>query len=440
MLMHDYPQMTDEFPGPESLRLHNEELPLYTRGHPAQETYLPLAFVSGHRTYLIDADGKKYIDFCAGLAVPCGHRFPPVVKAVQKACDQLDACDEYTHPYRAKLLKVLADTFPGQLGHVQFYSSGTEAVEAGLRFVRAVSGKDEFLAFHGSYHGKTLGSKSLASMKLHDGFRATGFYRAPYANCYRCAYRLRYPECELHCVSHLKEIIEQQGTGRLAGIVVEPIQGAAGVIVPPRPYLQKLQELCREFGALLMLDEILTGLGRTGMMFAFQHYQVTPDVVAIGKGLGNGMPITAVLLDIRHRDQTRHVGGGTTYGGNPISCAAAVQTLTSMSDAQLTMRAKTIGNIMMQRLRRIMSRSKSVGDVRGLGCLAAVEFVRDKVTKEPAVSVASKVYREACRRGLLTAPIGNVLRLTPPLVVTERTVNQAMNILEKAILQIEQGS
>ncbi len=408
----------------------------YITGSNIRERLLPIYFESGHGEYLVDIEKRKFLDFSAGLGAPCGHCYEPIVRATQRACEQLQACDNYPNVYRAALTSTIAAIYPGELGGVQYYSSGTEAVEAGLRFMRAISGSDEFLSFFGAYHGKTVGSVSLAAMEGYDGARKEGCFKAPYAHCYRCSYKSKYPDCGLYCVEALRESIRQHSRGKFAGIVVEPVQGAGGVIVPPNEYLSSLRELCDEFGVLLMVDEVLTGLGRTGTMFAFEQSKIVPDIVIIGKGLGNGIPITAVLVDEKHRKKIAHIDGGTTYGGNPVSCAAAIATITEISNNGLLRRASYIGNVLIQLLQSLKQKYRWIGDVRGLGCLVAIEFVRSRETKEPYPELARDVYRLACKKGLLTTPIDNIIRLTPALMVKEESLSDAVSILEEVLEDI----
>jgi 4-aminobutyrate aminotransferase len=420
-----------------SLKTHEREATLYIKGSPAQETLLPLTLVAGSGEWVFDADGREYLDFAAGLLVPCGHAFEPVVAAVRCACGELEACEDYTNPYRAELGESLKGIFPDSLGGVQYYSSGTEAVEAGLRLMRAISGRDGFVGFHGSYHGKTLGAAAVAGMKAWNDTRPTSFAQVPFC----CVGPEESAIADVHVAQCLDELHRELDAGtpdHIAGVVIEAIQGGAGVRIPPLAFLLGVQELCRAYGVLLMVDEVFTGMARTGSFFAYQQFGMDPDLVAVGKGLGNGFPITAILVHDRHADSVREVEGGTTYGGNPVSCAAAVQTLASVVEEGLPERAASTGEafrVGLEPLRQVAG----VADVRTMGCLAAIEFA-DASSAGQGEAHASAVYESCCQRGLLTTPRGSTLRLSPPLMVSDASRQRAVEIVGEVVRSVCESS
>ncbi len=416
-----------------SRKTHEREAALYIKGSPAQETLLPLTLVSGSGERVFDADGREYLDCAAGLLVPCGHAFEPVVSAVRRACGELEACEDYTSPYRAELGELLKSVFPGSLGGVQYYSSGTEAVEAGLRLMRAISGRDGFVGFHGSYHGKTLGAAAVAGMKAWNDTRPAGFVQVPFC----CNGWKDSATTESHvaqCLDEVRRELDAGGSDHIAGVVIEAIQGGAGVRVPPRSFLLGVQELCRTYGVLLMVDEIFTGMARTGSFFAYEQFGLDPDVVAVGKGLGNGFPITAILVHDRHADSVRGVEGGTTYGGNPVSCAAAVQAVNSVIEEGLSQRAASTGEAFQVGLEPLLQVA-GVADVRTAGCLAAIEFA-DAASVGEGEARAKVAYESCCQLGLLTTPRGSNLRLAPPLMVSDASRQRAVEIVVEVVRRV----
>lgn len=424
-------------PGPKSLEFHSRASH-YMKGYSGQARLFPVAFESGWGYTLTDVDGNLYLDFSSGIYVTgCGHSHPKIVKEIQEMVGTLMNCHDFTTPVKAELLEKLVEVLPGDLSGVQFYSDGTPAVEAGLRAARAATEGLEFVSFWKDFHGKTLGSVSLALMSPDKGMRATGFFLAPRPNCYRCPFKMEHPSCNLYCAEFVEKVIDEETTGRLAAIVLEPVQGWAGSIFPPSGFIPRLREICERRGVLLFLDEILTGMGRTGAWFSCEHYDVVPDVMTVGKGLGNGFPVTAMVVREKYKDSLEKISASSSYGGNPMACAAALATIEVIEEEKLLENAKRIENVVINRLERMKSDHPTVGDIRGKGCLFGIELVKDKDTKEPFDDAGKLVYQKAFQKGLAWIPAGHILRMSPPLIMPPHMADKGMDILEEALIEAE---
>jgi len=424
-------------PGPRSQEFHSRASK-YMKGYSGQALLFPVVFKSGWGYTLTDVDGNVYLDFSSGIYVTgCGHSHPKITREIQEMVGTLMNCHDFTTPVKTELLERLVEILPGNLSGVQFFSDGTPAVEAGLRAARATTGKLEFISFWRDFHGKTLGSVSLALMSPDKGLRAPGFFLAPRPDCYRCPFNMESPSCNLFCADFLEKIIDEETTGRLAAIVMEPIQGWAGSIFPPPGFIPRLREICDKRGVLLFLDEILTGMGRTGAWFACEHYKVVPDIMTIGKGLGNGFPVTAMVVKEEHKDFLEKISASSSYGGNPVACAAALATIKVIQEEKLLENAKRIENVVMNRLEKMKKEHAIVGDVRGKGCLFGIELVKDKDTKEPFEQAGKLVYQRAFQKGLAWIPAGHILRMSPPLIIPPDMADKGMDILEEALGEVE---
>jgi len=349
---------------------------------------------------------------------------------------------DFTTPIKMELLEKIASITPGEGEHkltgVQFYDSGTTAVEAGLRVMRTAMHKSEFISFHRDFHGKTMGAVSLARMDMSQGLRAPGFFLVPRGYCYRCEFRQKYPDCGLMCVDYIRTVIKEETSGRVAGIVLEPIQGWAGTVVPPDGWIQKIRALCDELDIMMMADEVLTGMGRTGKMFAMDHWNTVPDVMTLGKGFGNGFPVTAMLVSEKYKHVVERISASTSYGGNPMACAAALASIQVIEEEQICERAEHLGDILMRRMVEMKERYPIIGEVRGKGCLLGIELVKDRATKEPFEEAGQMVYQKAFRKGLAWIPAGHILRMSPPLIMDDDIALKAMDIIEESIYETQE--
>jgi len=346
-------------------------------------------------------------------------------------------CHDFTTPIKMKLLEKLAAITMGDLNGIQLYDSGTTAVEAGLRTMRAATGNFEFISFHRDFHGKTMGAVSLSRVDGTQGMRAPGYFLVPRPYCYRCAFKLKYPQCNLHCVDYIRTVITEETSGRVAGIVLEPIQGWAGSVVPPDDFMPRLRKLCDEYKMLLMADEVLTCMGRTGKMFCMEHWDVVPDVMTLGKSFGNGFPVTAMLVSARYKEVLEKISASTSYGGNPMACAAALASIEVIEEEDLCRRSAELGDFLLKRMHKMKDTYKIIGDVRGKGCLLGIELVKDRETKEPFPEAGRMVYQKAFGKGLAWIPAGHILRMSPPLIMEEKVAGKAMDIIEESISETE---
>jgi 4-aminobutyrate aminotransferase-like enzyme len=443
--VREVPHLVIEPPGPKSQEVHARAAK-YMKGYSSQVRLFPVAFESGKGCTLTDVDGNVYIDFSSGIYVTgLGHCHPKVTEAVQKAAGELMNAHDFTTPIKMQLLEKLAGITMGtgqkKLTGMQLYDSGTTAVEAGLRLCRAATGKLEFISFHRDFHGKTLGAVSLARLDVSQGLRAPGFFLAPRAYCYRCEFRQQYPDCNLLCADYIRTVIREETSGRVAGIVLEPVQGWAGSVVPPDGWIQRIRQICDEFGIMMLADEVLTCMGRTGKMFAMENWNTAPDVMTLGKGFGNGFPVTAMLVAEEHKEIIEKISASTSYGGNPMACAAALASIEVIEQENLCERAAHLGDLLMKRMKPWEQKYAIVGEVRGLGCLLGIELVKDKATREPAEKAGQLVYQKAFRNGLAWIPAGHILRMSPPLIMDDDLAMKALDIIEEAIreTQVELG-
>lgn len=435
------PHLVTPPPGPQSRQMHTRAA-RYMKGYSSQVRLFPVVFKSGKGVTLTDVDGNTYIDFSSGIYVTgLGHCHPKVTEAVQKAAGELMNAHDFTTPIKMRLLEKMAEIAPGigarKLTGMQFYDSGTTAVEAGLRVMRAATGKSEFISFHRDFHGKTMGAVALARIDPSQGLRAPGFFLVPRGYCYRCEFGLTHPGCNLRCVDYIRTVIREETAGRVAGIVLEPIQGWGGSVVPPDGWIQKIRALCDEYGIMLMADEVLTCMARTGKLFAMEHWNTVPDVTTLGKGFGNGFPVTAMMVAEERKEAIEKISASTSYGGNPMACAAALASLEVIEEEHLCERAAHLGDILLKRMKEMEKRYAIIGEARGLGCLLGLELVKDKTTKEPFDEAGKLVYQKAFRKGLAWIPAGHILRMSPPLIMDDDVALKGIDIIEESIAETQ---
>jgi 4-aminobutyrate aminotransferase/4-aminobutyrate aminotransferase/(S)-3-amino-2-methylpropionate transaminase len=394
-----------------------------------------LCVESAEGALLQDMDGNEIIDFQgAGGVNSIGHADPRMRAALTDELARAPVGAFGSHA-RLAMAEALVRIAPPELNRFQLYSGGTEAVEAALRLAKSVTGKHEFLSFWGAFHGKTLGSLALtAGARVKLGPLPPGYLSAPYANCYRCPLKLRYPSCGLACVDLARDTIRQQSTGALAAIVVEPVQGRSGNVVPPPGYLAALSSLAREFDALLVCDEMMTGFGRTGAPFGFTHDEVVPDIVTVGKGMGGGYPVTGVLASARTMAATpfsEPSASSSSFGAFPLACRAVATTIDAIVDDHLADHAALLGAELLRELRPLVDESPLVGDVRGLGLAIGIELVEDG--RPAGTALIRAVFLELLRAGVLVMVGGSSLRLYPPLNVGPELAHEAVEVIRTTL-------
>ena len=410
------------------------------KGYSSQVRLFPVCFEKGHGVTLTDVDGNTYIDFSSGIYVTnLGHCHPKVTEAVQRAAGTLMNCHDFTTPIKARLLERLVEALPGDLSGVQLYDSGTTAVEAALRMARAATGRFEFLSCFRDFHGKSGHAVSLARMKpIYGPGRAQGFYMLPRPDTYRPLWTRE--DGSLDTEAYLRfydEFILEATTGQIAAVALEPIQGWAGSVFPPDDFFPKLRAWCDEREILLIDDEVLCGMGRTGAYLCAEHWDTLPDIVTLGKGLGNGFPVTAVVCRERFKESFELISASTSYGGNPMACAAALACIEVIEEEGLLENARMLERFFIPRLEKMKESHPIIGDVRCKGCLMGVELVKDRSSKEPFDEAGSLVYRKAFEKGLAWIPAGHILRMSPAIIMDEEVAGVAMDIIDEAIGEAE---
>ncbi len=435
------PHLVTELPGPKARALIEADEELVS---PSLPRAFSLVAESAQGCTVTDVDGNRFLDFAAGIAVcSTGHCHPRVVKAIQEQAARLiHISADFYYPTYVDTAKKLVDIAPDAYDWQVFLTnSGAEAVEGALKLARYATGRHRFIAFLGAFHGRTMGAITLTASKpqYHRGFSSllAGVTHVPYGKCLNCHYNLTYPECGLACIDFIeKEIFKRIAPPEdVAAIVVEPVQGEGGYVVPPPRWLPALRELCDRHGILLIADEIQSGMGRTGKMFSFEHFAgpdgpVVPDIITVAKGIASGMPLGAFIAkkDLMIWDEGAH---GTTFGGNPVACAAALETIALLEES-LIENAARMGDYLMERLEGLQETYDALIDVRGLGLMIGMEFQ----TGELARAVV-----EACfQRGLIVLGCGDkAVRLSPPLIVGREEADLALEILEAALAEVDHG-
>jgi 4-aminobutyrate aminotransferase len=404
-----------------------------------------LVVKEGRGCVVEDVDGNLFLDFMAGIAVAStGHSHPKVVKAIKEQARKfLHICgsDFYYQPM-ADLAAKLCEITPGKgPKKVFFTNSGTEAVEAAIKLARYHTKRQHIVAFHGAFHGRSLGSLSLtasrASHRAHFGPLIPGVHHLPYGFCRRCPYHLSYGSCEIECVRVLENTLfrHEVAPQEVAAIFVEPVQGEGGYVVPPPEYLPMLQELCRRYGILLVVDEIQSGFGRTGKMFACEHWGVEPDILCAAKGIASGMPLGAMVAREEISTWTRSTHG-STFGGNPVACAAALATIGVIEDG-LVKNAAEVGRYLMDQLIELKTAHPRIGDVRGLGLMIGVELARPDGAQAPDAKLRDQVMQCCFEKGLLLLSCGeSTLRFCPPLIVTRAESDRAVELFDGVLSEI----
>ena len=427
-----------------SRRLFEEEQKFLSPGFQGIALYSGIAVARGRNEIVTDEDGNEYIDFVSGIGVgSVGHCHPRYVAALKKQIDEV-TFSSFTTEVRMKFLRRLASLLPKPLSHIQLFSAGAEAVEAAFRLAKSVTKKFEFVGFWGGFHGKTGGVLGLVGneFKKDLGPFMPGLYLSPFAYCYRCPLKLQYPSCGLACADHLREVIKRQTQHQVAAVIVEPIQGTAGNIVPPPGFLSAIQTIAKEFGALLISDEMQTGFGRVGAMWGFEHDNLSPDILTVGKGMGGGFPLSGVISTQEYCNATPYSlpsGNSSSYGGNPLAAAAGLATLEIILEEKLVENARKVGDTLLKTFKSFEERFEFVGEVRGRGLMIGIELVKDKKTREPIDKKTShRVFHDCLKRGLLSMSYSNPIRIIPPLTISEKSAMQAAAILEEVFTVIQQ--
>jgi 4-aminobutyrate aminotransferase/(S)-3-amino-2-methylpropionate transaminase len=440
--------MSNAIPGPNSTEWAKRREEAVPR---AVFNTVPVFAAGGEGAELVDVDGNRFIDLAGGLGcLNVGRANPRVLDAVREQLEKyLHECFHVAmYPEYIELAEALNRLTPGDHPKkTMLANSGAEAVENAVKISRYATGRDAVIGFTNGFSGRTLVGMTLTAkeMPYKQGFGpfAPEFYRAPFAYCYRCPLELEHTSCGMACVEHTADMIDSQiGSEKVACMVVEPVQGEGGFVVAPDDYLPALKSVCEERDILFVDDEVQTGMGRTGTLFAIEQYDVVPDIVTTAKSLGAGLPISGVTgpADVM---EAPHVGGlGGTYGGNPVSCAAAIAVLGELTETDLLDRARAQGRTIRARLDPLADELRIVGEVRGLGPMVGVELVTDKATKEPAKAETAAVTKRCHDNGVIILKAGtydNVVRLLAPLVISDEDLHEGLDVLIEALRWADGG-
>lgn len=395
------------------------------------------AMKRGRGSRLWDVEGREYIDFIGGIGVNAlGHCHPKYVKAIQEQAAELTV-GSFTSETRVKLLELLGKVLPKNLSRVQLYSGGTEAVEAAMRLAKSYTKKWEFLSFWGGFHGKTMGTMALMGTTAKQGLGPfpPGNLSAPYANCYRCPFKLKYPGCGMACLDFARDSIKHQSAGALAAIIVEPMQGTAGNVIPPKEWLPGLKSIAKEFDALLIADEMITGFGRTGTMFASPELGVEADIMTLGKGIASGFPLSALAARediVDSKPFATPSGSSSSYGGNPLAAAAALASVSTIVEEDLVSNSRAQGEVFLARLNKWKEKYPFVGEVRGKGLFLAMELVSDREKKTPlAKEHCERLFKRGVETGILSMIYASAVRFQPALSITTKELNRGLDLLEQ---------
>ena len=411
--------------------------------------FYPLAVETGNKAVLTDADGKEYLDFSAGWGVAnVGYNHPRIIEAVCSAVRKLSTGSTISaiNEESVELAEKLKELLPGDFDKSVWYGhSGSDANEFIAKIVPYATGKNKIITFVGSYHGQTMGSYAMSGHPSQSKLSGGGgnIIKIPYPYCYRCAFEKSRDTCDLFCLRYIENYIFDAvaAPDQIGAVVIEAIQCDGGDVVPAEGFIKGLEHICRKYDILLIIDEVKIGFGRTGRMFGFEHYDVTPDAVIMGKPLGGGQPLSAVV----GRKELMNSGTGMhlfTTAGNPVACAAAIESLKIIKDENLEENAQKTGEYLVKKLNELKDKYDVIGDVRGKGLVIGVELVKDRETKEPASELSALVVYRAYQLGLLFYNSGinsNVLELTPPLVITEEDADKAVDIIRQSIDDVLEG-
>ncbi|MFP3984521.1 MAG: acetyl ornithine aminotransferase family protein [Candidatus Bathyarchaeia archaeon] len=445
--MVDYPKIVVTPPGPKARELAKRDENVISQSF---VRFYPLAIQSGQGCIVRDVDGNEFIDFNSGLVcLNVGHSHPKVIEAIKGQLSRFlhYSVTDFMYHEVVALAEKLVEITPGTWKKKVFFSnSGAEAVEAGAKAARWHTRKQRYIAFISAFHGRTFGGMSFTASKpvqrRYFSPLIPGVTHVPYGYCYRCPFKLTYPDCHYWCVDFIDEYVLQKyiPPEEVAAFLFEPIQGEGGYVVPPPEYFQKIKKLADKYGILLMDDEVQAGVGRTGKWFAIEHWGVEPDIMCIAKSIAAGLPLGATVAKTSIMDWE---GGShaSTFGGNPVSCAAASAVIDVVKNERLRENAVKQGAYILKRLEELKEECEIVGDVRGKGLMIGIELVEDKRSKTPAQKKAADIMTQSWKRGVAVITCGkSTIRIAPPLIITKELVDAGLNIIEDAIKQADKQS
>ncbi|MEI6308394.1 MAG: acetyl ornithine aminotransferase family protein [bacterium] len=438
MNLNEGPKIITPIPGPLTKPIVDRDVRYLATGTKGS----PVAVKWGRGVRFEDVDGNLYLDFTNGMVAGTGHCHPKVVKAIQEQAEKFLFFNgpDFYYEIQGLIAEKLCQLAPGSHEKKVFLSnSGAEANEAAIKLTRSGTNRKQFIAFLGAFHGRTLGALSLTGSKVvqRESFfpMMPGVTHLPFAYCYRCAYGMKEETCGMWCAHILEDLYFQRliPAEEVAAIFMEPQQGEGGYVVPPKAFVQAIQAICRKYGILFVADEVQAGFGKTGRLFAIEHFDVVPDIINLGKAIASGLPLGATIFrsELDFPKQGRH---SNTYGGNPIAVAAALATIEAIQEEKMLENARDMGAIFKEGLQRLQGEFEPIGDVRGLGLMLAIELVLDRESKIPAKDLRDRVIDLCCERGLLLLPCGaSAIRFTPAIVVNREEIDLGLEILRGAI-------
>lgn len=429
-----------KIPGPHSAKL----IDISRKYEPyAMIDQVPIVWDHAEGIWVFDVDGNQYIDFTSGVLVTnVGHTHPKHVKAIQNQAARLMNCYSFPTPERTNLSKKLVEILPENINKVFLLTTGSGATDAAIRITKRYTNKHEILSFYGAFHGRTYGPMSISgniNTRRKFGPALPGGIMAPFGYCYRCFYEKSFPECDYFCIKNLDKIINSSSSGDLGTVITEPYQGAAGFIFPPRGWLKKLENWARERDLILIIDEVQSSFGRTGKMFAIEWENLRPQMICLGKGIGSGIPTSALCGESRIFECMNQGELSSTTGGNPLSSAAALAVLSIMEEEKLPENARLMGQYLFKCLHEFENKYKIIGDVRGMGLVMGLEIVENKKNKNPSKVLTNRIILKAAENGMLLGSVGlygNVIRIAPPLVIKRKECELAMEIFGHVLSEI----
>jgi len=438
------PKLITAIPGPKSISIRSEEDQYIADGLQGFALMAGITVDSATGNIVKDVDGNEFLDIIGGIGVNgLGHSHPKFVKAITEQVAKASV-GSFTSKARVEFFKLFNTIKLGELNRLQLYSSGAEAVESALRLAKNKTGKYEMVSFSGGFHGKTHGVLSLigSDFKKTYGPYANGSHIIPYANCYRCPLNTTYPGCGLACLEAGRKQLKANVASGVAAFIVEPVQGTAGNIIPPKEFLPAIKELAKEHDALMISDEMITGFGRTGNFWGSQLSGVVPDLMTIGKQFGGGFPVSGVVGTtelVKTKPWGNPSGSSSSYGGNPLASAAAFAATNIIVEENLVANAKIMGAYFLERLRPLVDQYSFIGEVRGAGLMIGIEMVKDKKSKTPLSSNATNwIFKEFLNEGLLTMSYASNFRIQPAMTIDKDTIDNVVTIIEKVFSKVHQ--
>lgn len=438
-----FPKIITRLPGPKA-RVYLEKARRYEPHSMSDQ--VPIVWKKAQGVMVEDVDGNLFLDFSSGvLVVNIGHSHPELVKEIKDQADKVINCYDFVNLYRSTLAEKLVKITPPNLNKAFILTTGSETTEAAIKMARLYTGKYEIIAFHGAFHGRTYGAMSVGGKRAGSGTKGFGPFLpgvilAPFCYCYRCSFGKTYPGCHLQCLKYLDWVMETESEGKVAALITETYQGGAGSIIPTREYMKGLEKFCKDRDMVFIIDEVQASFGRTGKLFGFEHFGIRPNLLCLGKGITSSVPLSALVGESRIMDVLGPGSMSSTHGGNAFCSRLALKNIEIIEKEKLVDNSRRQGDYFLKRFKAMEKKYEILGEARGMGLVLGLEIVRSKKTKAPAPDLAKEIVREAYLQGLiLISPIGfygNVLRISPPLVISRGEGEKGIQIIEKALARV----